>query len=657
MENRWKVISGNNGSLFCFDILEVSRIPKLLDPCSVSVHLLNGEHLSRPHLLDSYYSCADEELHAKHTELVWNLVVVGILVLALGARILALHSLSRTGYFTTLIGDELHYHRWATILATGGNLPDSVYILSPLPAYVMATVYKILSPDPLYIRILNIELGTAVCGLLYLIGYQLGNRFTGLGAAVVGALYKPFIFYSVVPLKSTLVLFLFALSLYLFIAVLNAPAYWKIALFGVVLGGLVTARENALTLIPITAGLLVMNGLQARGEVKKVTLRLMTFFVGLALVFAPFILRNYMVTGDPILTTHQAGFNLYLGNRLDNPEPYFRPVPFASSSPALQEVQFRIEASRRAGLMLSPKEAERFWMRQVWNLALSHPNQFLQMQRRKIMALINQFEAGDHYDIDFMGKFAPFFSLPLLNAGILIPLGMTGLILNARRSNVHLAVTAIWATYALSMIPFYINGRYRLPLILMLVPFCIIGIQQLIDWVKFRQLKFIGVYLLACCLITVGTTWPIPASADLSGYANVHAWMLSQKGLLDEAKMYWEQSSESRGSFADYANIALAEEAVRGKEYERAIKYLSLISDDSFVASSKFEMLGDYWMSMNRVDQAIAAYDRAVAINAGKLSARTKLVKVLKETNSIRTSEEQKRLQEINSFYPAISPN
>ena len=580
-----------------------------------------------------------------------------MLVLALSLRILALHSLSHTGYFTTLIGDELHYHRWAATLATGGNLPDSVYILSPLPAYVMAFVYKIFSPDPLYIRILNIVLGTAVCGLLYLIGCRLANRVTGLGAALLGALYKPFIFYSVVPLKTTLVIFLFALALYLFICVLDASAYWKIGLFGLVLGGLVTARENALALVPITGGLLLLNGLNEGCEAKKVALRLIAFFIGIAMVFSPFILRNYMVAGDPTLTTHQAGFNLYLGNRLDNPHPYFRPVPFASSSPGLQEIQFRIEASRRTGSMLSSKEAERFWMRQVWDLAVSHPHEFVRMQGRKIVALINQFEAGDHYDIDFMGRFAPFFSLPLLTATILIPLGMTGLILNARQSQGHLALAVVAATYALSLIPFHINGRYRLPLMLLLIPFCVIGIQQLVDWVKTRHVKSVAAYLLVCSLVSGGTIWPIPAAADLSGYANVHAWMLSQKGLHDEARMYWSQSSESRGSFSDYADIALAEEAIKGKDYRHALQSLDRVSDNSFAASSKYELLGDYWMTMNRADEAVAAYDRALSINSGKLSTRKKLVNVLKDTNSTRTGQEQKLLREITSFYPGITTN
>src|SRR5262249_3441233 len=150
---------------------------------------------------------------------------------------------------------------------------------------------------------------------------RLGNRLTGLGAALLGALYKPFILYSVVPLKTTLVLFLFACTLYLFICVVDDPAYWKIGLFGLALGRLVTARENALALVPIMGGLLLLNGLNEGCNAKKVALRLLAFCAGITIVFFPFILRNYMVSGDATLTTHQAGFNLYLGNRLDNPHP------------------------------------------------------------------------------------------------------------------------------------------------------------------------------------------------------------------------------------------------------------------------------------------------------------------------------------------------
>ena len=89
---------------------------------------------------------------------VWKLVVPGIFVLACVVRVLALLSLSKTVYFTNLMPDEFLYHAWASEIANGTYRPSSVYQFAPLPAYVMAAVYKLLSPDIFYIRILNIVL-------------------------------------------------------------------------------------------------------------------------------------------------------------------------------------------------------------------------------------------------------------------------------------------------------------------------------------------------------------------------------------------------------------------------------------------------------------------------------------------------------------------
>jgi hypothetical protein len=51
------------------------------------------------------------------------------------------------------------------------------------------------------------------------------------------------------------------------------------------------------------------------------------------LALSPFMIRNYLVAGKFALTTSQGGFNLYLGNNLGNPDPYYRPVPFGDIFP------------------------------------------------------------------------------------------------------------------------------------------------------------------------------------------------------------------------------------------------------------------------------------------------------------------------------------
>ena len=151
------------------------------------------------------------------------LLLSAILLLALILRIVALLSLKESIYFDYLLWDERLYHNWAMKIAKGTFHSSSVYEMAPLPAYLMAFIYRIFSPDILYIRILHIIFGVLTCFLIYLIGKEMADRTVGLIACLIACLYKPFIFYSIVPLKTALSVFLFALMCYL----LSSPSEQK----------------------------------------------------------------------------------------------------------------------------------------------------------------------------------------------------------------------------------------------------------------------------------------------------------------------------------------------------------------------------------------------------------------------------------------------
>jgi predicted membrane-bound mannosyltransferase len=145
----------------------------------------------------------------------------GIIACGLIIRIIALMDLKTTIYTDFLLWDERIYHYWAKAIAEGAFQLNSVYEFAPLPAYIMAVIYRIFSPDVFYIRILNIVFGTLTCFVVYLIGRELMNRRAALLACIIACIYKPFIFYSIVPLKESLALLLFALMCYLLIKVIS----------------------------------------------------------------------------------------------------------------------------------------------------------------------------------------------------------------------------------------------------------------------------------------------------------------------------------------------------------------------------------------------------------------------------------------------------
>jgi len=332
-----------------------------------------------------------------------HLLLAGILFLALMLRITALVDLSHSVYFDFLLWDERVYHEWAKKIADGTFTSGSVYEFAPLFAYITAFIYKMLSPDIFHVRILNIIFGVLTCWLIYLIGTTLANKRIGLFACLIACLYKPFIFYSIVPLKESLSTFLFALTVYLFAAAMEKSGILSlrtgilIGSLGIAAGLLINVRPNAVVILPVIPLFLLWYAYRNVPSLKKLSLILILYIAGVSVALSPFVIRNYLVAGKVGLTTTQTGFNLYFGNNPGNPDPYYRPAPFASSSPFEQGIQFTIEASRRMGKRSSSDEASRYWTGEVLRMAMSEPAAFIRKLWQKTLVLFNRFEACDHY--------------------------------------------------------------------------------------------------------------------------------------------------------------------------------------------------------------------------------------------------------------------
>ena len=599
----------------------------------------------------------------------------GILFLALLLRVAALKDLSGSIYSDFLLVDERIYHEWAKKIADGSFASKTVYEYSPLFAYLSAGIYRLFSPDFFYIRILNIVFGVFTCWMVYLLGSAIADRRTGLLAGLMAALYKPFIFYSIVPLKETLAVALFALACYLAVIVLKQDDLYgrppspagprsRIALLfrkyrlvcltaslGMAAGLLLNVRPNAVVLIPIFPLLILWYANKNGTPLKKIFMGLLLYVLGLFLAVSPFVIRNIRVAGEFALTTSQAGFNLYLGNNLKNPDPYYRPVSFASTSPFEQGIQFTIEASRREGKQLSPGEASKHWTKEVIRSALSQPAEFAWKGIQKTLVLLNRYEAGDHYDIDFISRFAPFFKLPLISFWLILPLGMAGLILRGIRNDRGRMLLTILLFYGLTLIVFFTTDRYRLPMLVILIPLAAMGIMETLSSFRNRQYRktFLSGGIMTIFLV-IGLL-PVRATDDKTAYYNTHAIILDSKGCSEEAIRYWKISSEMNKPYSAFANLSLAAQYYQRGKIREGNSYLDKIPDDSFAAAAKYELAGDLMLQHKQAEKAIAAYERSLAINPGQRRPRMKLIQIYRINDPPRATEEEKALAYITSFY------
>ena len=580
-------------------------------------------------------------------------MLAAVMGLALLLRVVALLRLKQSLYFDYLLIDEKIYHQWAVKITEGAFTSTGIYEMAPLPAYLWAFVYRIMTPDPVLIRWLNLFLGTVTCYFVYRIGKAMGGLGAGLAACLLAAVYQPFIFYSIVPLKTALAVFLFAATVCTLIEALDFERWYLFAICGVALGLLANVRPQALAILPVPmlfSGWLVLKG---KWPANKGTARVLFFLMGFFLAISPFLIRNYRVAGELGLTVSQGGFNLYIGNHLESPEPYYRPVPFTSTSPAEQGIQFTIEASRRVGRKLTAQEASRFWIGEVLTTAAEKPAAFAKKFFLKVLAAVNRFEYGNNYHVEFISRFVDFFKIPLPGFGVVFPLAMAGFLLADRRFLKIQVSAAILFFYGATLVVFHCSTTYRLPLLVLLIPLAALGIRAAVHrYLADPRLRRLGPYLFSGLALFGGLTLlPVPGAGDLTAYHNLHAINLQSRGRDAEAVEFWQRSLEMNGAYSLFAACCLAGHLLQQGDIPQALNLLSRIPDDSYAAAVKHELIGDIMIRMGRIQKAVASLEKSLAINSGQRRVRAKLVRLCMHFDRARARIEMEKLRYIESFY------
>lgn len=578
-----------------------------------------------------------------------------MLLAALAARLAALGSLAGTVDFHYLLWDERVYHEWAAALAAGTWRSATVYEFPPLPAYLAAAVYRLAGADALWMRWLDLLLGVVTCWLVYRISARLSGRGVAFATALFAALYAPFVLYSVVPLKTALFLALFALAVDLLLSELDRPRPPRAVALGLTAGLMLEVAGQALPLLPLLGAAVVCASWAGRRSLASPARALALYAAGLLLALAPVAARNARVAGELVLTTSQAGFNLYLGNQLDEPSPYYRPVAFAASSPFEQGIQFTIEASRRAGRRLSPSAASAFWTGEVLRQARERPVAMARKLTVKLGALVNAFEAGDHYDLDVLGRSARFFALPWPRFGLLLPLGLAGLVFAPLPASRRLWLALLLAAYASSLVLFFSNMRYRAPEAVILIPLAMAGAARLAEAIRRRQTWVVAGWAALVALLAVVERLPLAGVGDRTAYLNTHALALEASGSGERAAAaWWEESSRAHGAFSPFADLALAGRLLRQRDLPRGLAALERIPESSFAAAAKHELAGDARVLQGRKEEAAAEYERSLVIAGGRLRPREKLVWLLGELDPARAESERAELERLRAFYPPL---
>jgi len=429
--------------------------------------------------------------------------------LAVGIRLAFLQGARDHPLYQFLVLDERSQHAVAVAIANDA-LPPNGYFKAPFYAYFLGMIYKVIGPDSLLARFIQVFVVGWAPVLVYLIGCRLFGRAAGVIAGVFGAVFWTSVFFSTELLDVSLACVLYLLLAYVLVALADDHP-WKWFLAGALMGLGAITRPNILPFAPVLAVVLLVltrrgaqggtaNGPQNRW-VRTGLARVGLLVLGTVMAIAPVTLRNLLAADERLLISAYGGVNLLIANNpaSDGKNAICPQLDITVRHPGLDlnDPWVRwdegwqacyLYAAQHLGPCPRYDEVERFLIRLTLDYIRRHPRKFLTDTFKRACWLLNAYEFPSNKDLNYLCGYSRLLEgLSWLHFGLIGPLGVVGLGMALRRRPRTIGqvyVIAMVLSLALPGVFFIINARYRLPVVHLLMPFVAYAVVELVGILK-----------------------------------------------------------------------------------------------------------------------------------------------------------------------------
>jgi len=442
-----------------------------------------------------------------------SLIVVALLAVALLWRLVYFLEMYASPYADNLTLDSQVYHEVALAAAAGEWSQGETFFQAPLYPWVMGAVYSLVGPSQTLVKLLQILLSVASCWLIFHIADRVFDRGVALVALAISAVYGMSIYFANELLIVTVIVFLDLLGLDLLLRAADAGRKILWAAGGFVLGLSAIARPTILPFVVVAGAWIVVTGWRS-GRVRTALREAVLFGVGLALPIAPVTLHNYLADGDLVLVAANGGVNFFIGN---NPQSdgITAVVPGTRGDRSGgHEDQVRIAREAIGDPGATPREISNYWYNSAWKYIRVSPLEAFRHTAFKAFILINAHEVSNNRVIEFVTRHSWIYSWATLKFWLVLPLALAGLVIGGGRRHPKSLLLIFIVVYSATMIPFFINARFRMPLATVLIIFAAWAIVAWSRWLRERPLnrQFVGVFAVSVAVALVGAVVvrPIP---------------------------------------------------------------------------------------------------------------------------------------------------
>lgn len=550
-----------------------------------------------------------------------------VLAAALCVRVAYLLASREQPFFEPRLLDPEYYDQWARRIAAGGAWAEGVFYGLPLYPLFLGAVYAVGGAGVIAAKAAQHLLGLVTVYFVARTAERMSGRPAAIGAAVLAAAYGPMFFHESVLVPEALAMPLYAALVWLTLRVWDEPGLKRAAAWGALAAACALTKAGILVFVPVGAAALWLRKRRAEALVAVAVL---------LACLAPVTLHNRLRGGDWVWLTSHSGFNLYIGN---NPraEGVFTAPEGTGSNVETQIADSKRLAEEAAGRPLKPSEVSRYWSGRAWSYISSDPARFAWLCARKALLFFDSREISDVDDYAFGKTLVPYLALPWPDFAWLGPLFFAawGAGASFRRKRV---VGALFVCYLAGTLLYFVNARYRLPMLAVMIPVAGAGLAGIARaWHERRT----GT-LLACALLAAAGAWVGHlqlVGLDPAGNLVNAGDALLKSDRIDESVAFYRRAIEANPRSAK-AHLAMGLAMTRqGRRREAADYYLKTLEIDPR-SGQAYNNLGMWHDAEGRLEEAEACFRRSIETGPGSYQARNNLGMTLAKQGRIEEAAE-----------------
>jgi 4-amino-4-deoxy-L-arabinose transferase-like glycosyltransferase len=344
--------------------------------------------------------------------------------------------------------DELLWSRWMRV-------PQ--FYQDPLYAYLIAVTYKLAPAEVRPILAWQLATGVLTNVLIWLIARRMFGDAVAACAAGLAVLCAPLMFYEILLLRDSLIVFTGLALIWLLDRALTGRGWAWSAALGLALGAACVLKSTFVVLAAATIVILLSRARRfGRGQI----VCLAATAAGLAVALMPSVARNESV-GAPAFALAASG-----------------PLTFVSANQvrARPDMGFGIDTNELATFLGTTDGG---WRSAIGSALGTHTfGSYASLLWRKWDRLWHWFEIPNNEDFYYMRLKAPVLSWLPVTFWLCSPLALVGLVLGARRWREAWPLYLLAAVTAAPLILFYVLGRFRIPFFAAVIPFAALTLVE-----------------------------------------------------------------------------------------------------------------------------------------------------------------------------------